>query len=1053
MNLLTPSFLPYTVKFEVKSCIDERNLLSETPSASISIKNPTPIGITNSILPSLSKANTAAQTPTNGSTSLSTLEKKTASAEQFFKSRKQSSDQAFLADNLNEKLGPQLIQPRSRYSVLIPSLVVETKKKIDDVGLSGLKINRSSSNLTGLGQVHRSGSTSSELLTPGAHRTRSSLSRHFSGYTLGNNSASSLAIAEEDEKPVEGGTKSRTASMRGEPFDTEMEYDGERLAPYGGFSRPEVENAFMNQTNVFDLAPWRVVKSDAGNGSLFNAVHLASEVGIIKTSKWVGTMSLPSDEIPEHVLHDIAENLREEYDCESVIVNDISFQGHYKSFCKQILWPTLHYQIPDDPKSKAFEEHSYHHYKLLNQLVADKLVETYKAENGDLDPNDPENMIWIHDYHLLLVPAMVREKLPQAKIGFFLHVSFPSSEVFRCLAQRKSLLNGILSADCITFQTEEYVRHFLQTCNRLLLADTNESGVIHNGQFTMVNTIPVGIDGKSVEKVLRSESVVEWKQMIRERWEDQVLIVSRDQPDKLRGVKQKLLAYEAFLKENPKYVDQAVLIQIFLGSSPDDDYESDIMQIVSRINSMAENISVSQPVVILRNDIEFDQYLALQSEAGLFIVSSMREGLNLTCHEFIVATTDKKSPLILSEFTGSSHVLSCDGKGALLINPWDKTAFSDTIKAALTMPTSEKEKRWKNCHDIVMEHDSKDWIKTCLASINKAWSRDHEKSLTDMKPFTKSVFRNFCEAAAGKKLFFINLDNATTFNTLFGHKSEKGYLEMSRVGSILTDLLSDRSNLVYVVSILKRSELAPIFKNISNLGLVAESGGFIKLIGQSKWISIIDEKEVGNWIPQVSLLIKAKSERLPGSRAVVEDCTVRLIADSAMKEDPKRSLDIMGDCIQHINDVFEESEGIHATLINNSVVVQQKNISLRALNFLLACYTTDVAAATLVEQYQVRRVQSATDNFQRSEFPSIKQVLESPEFETNKPKHVTSLFYAGGLNPIDEAIFHHVNTLEKDNVLAAAVTVAVTGSKGISRTSAAYSVLGQNELFVVLSQK
>lgn len=1022
-----------------------------------SVSAPIPIqasrsGITNLILPSLSKANTAAHTP-SGSPPLGKITKGDAGlAEQFFYNARKPSNEVLLADQLNERLGPHLIQPKSRYNPrIVPSLVIEAKKKIEDVGLSGLKINRSQSNLAAMpGVLLRSGSFSADYL-PSTQRLR-----QFTGFTLNNDSSSSLTITEE-EAP-ESKRKLSSAPETLEPFDEEMAdmiNNGERLAPYGGFSRPDLEATFMNDNNVFDLAPWKVVKSEAGNGSLVNAVNLASESKIVSKVKWVGTMSLPSDEIPERVLKNIAEKLHDEYNSESVIVNDITFQGHYMSFCKQILWPTLHYQIPDDPKSKAFEEHSYHHYKLLNQLVADKLVETYKRENGHLDPQDPENIIWVHDYHLLLVPAMVREKLPDAKIGFFLHVSFPSSEVFRCLAQRKSLLKGLLAADCITFQTDEYVRHFLQTCTRLLLADTNEYGVVHEGQFTMVNTIPVGIDGTSLAQVLRSDDVVEWKLMIRERWGDQILIVSRDKLDKLRGVKQRLLAYEEFLTENPEYIESAVLIQIFMGTSHDEDYETEVMQIISRINSMADNISVVQPVEILHRDIQFDQYLALQSEAEVFIVSSMREGLNLTCHEFIVASTDKKSPLILSEFTGSSQLLSCDGKGALLINPWDKRAFSNTIKTALTMLAKEKRERWENCHDIVMKHDSMDWIKNCLASISEAWFIDHEKSALCVNPFTKGVFEQFCNAATDKKLFFINLDNPTTFNALLGGASRpsKGYIELSRVGSILIDLLSDSSNSVYVVSILKRSELDSIFKNVSNLGLVAESGGFIKLIGQSKWLSIIDENEVGNWMPQVVDLIQSKAERLPGSSAVVEECTVRLLAEIAMKEDVKRALDIMGDCIQHINDVFEETEGVHATLINNSVVVQQKNISLKALKFLLACYTTDVSTDALVEQYQIKRVSSSTDATLVQELPAVRHVLESSEFNANALKKSTTLFYAGGLNPTDEAIYDYVNTLEKDDVVRAAITVAVRGSEASVRTFATYSVLGQNELFGVLSRR
>lgn len=1029
-------FLPYTVKFEVAADQNLANTPFLEPSTG-SLAVPTPIStgtprITNSILPSLSSAPTAIHTPSGSPPHPGRREKPDpGSAEQFFqRARKPSTELAsYLADTVNERFTPQLVQPRPRFqSSGISSLVVEVKKKDDDIGLSGLKISRSQTALAHPA-LNRSGSSSEQY--PGLQRARASISRQFSGFTLGNGSNSSLVIAEEDD--------TSTADL-----------DGEKLAPYGGFSRPDLEETFLNQGSVFELAPWQVVKTDKGNGSLINAVHLAQEKGVLKKVKWVGTMSLPSDAIPERVLADISASLHDKFDCESVVVNDTTFQGHYKSFCKQILWPTLHYQIPDDPKSKAFEEHSYHHYKLLNQLVADKLVETYKTENNHLAPDDPENMIWIHDYHLLLVPSMIREKLPDAKIGFFLHVSFPSSEVFRCLAQRDALLRGMLGADCITFQTKEYVRHFSQTCSRLILSDTSGDCLTHDGVFTILKTIPVGIDAHALHDVLATESVLDWKHLIKDRWRGKKLIVSRDQLDKLRGVKQKLLAYERFLKENPSFIDSAVLIQIFMKNGDDDDYENEVMQIASRINSLSENISDTLPVAIVHQDIEFSQYIALLSEADVFIVSSMREGLNLTCHEFIVAAEEKNSPLVLSEFTGSSNLLADEGKGALLINPWDIKVFSETIKTALTMPETEKKKHWDVCNKIVLEHDSMDWVKGCVKAINEAWLKDAERKNSDIIPFSLAIFDKFYTSSSGKRLIFINLDNPSLSSTLYGGKpsSRDGYLEFSRVGRLLAGLISDPDNCVYVASIMKRFDLDLIFKNTPNIGLIAECGGYIKTIGASKWWSTINESEVNNWKPQVALLVQSKSERLLGSSAIIEDCTVRLLADSSIAEDPRRSFDIMGDLIQQINEAYEESEGVHATIVGNSLIVLQKNIALRALDFLLAIYTTDVSIAALSEKYNIKRVQSSSDSMFQS--PLLHPV--NSETDMDKAKKVTSLFYAGGLNPIDETVFDSISNFEKDGVVEDAISVAVRGGQEDVRTSATYSVLGLNELFSILSK-
>lgn len=1036
-------FLPHTVKFEVTS---QNNNEPQKPK---SLEPASQHTIANSILPSLSQP-ALTQSPANTPPPFLKNGKLSAAVQQFFKKRDSEN-----LDRNPEKPAAQLIQPKSRYdSKMIPSLVVEAKKKADDVGLSGLKYNSSGSSLPRSSSIlptARSNSSPQPDFAPaGLPRTRSSFGK-FGGYSIDQSSTSSLAVTEEEDNAP----SVFTPAFREPVIDDEEgddEFGDKHLAPYGGFSRPDLEENFLAQQNVFESAPWQIVPTEGGNGSLYKAVDSAQKKEVIQPCKWVGTLSSPSDAIPQHTYRDICSKLKDEFDCETVHVNDIVFQGHYKSFCKQILWPTLHYQIPDDPKSKVFEEHSFKHYKRLNQLFADKIVETYKSLNLNLDPADPENMIWVHDYHLLLVPAMIREQLPDAKIGFFLHVSFPSSEVFRCLAQRESLLKGVLGADCVTFQTDEYVRHFLQTSNRLLLADTNEYGIIHNGVFTRVNTLPVGIDAPALQEELKTPAVLKWEKLIRERWKDQLLIVSRDKLDKLRGIKQKLLAYEDFLKSNPQFIEKTVLVEIFMGSSSNSDYKAEVMQIVSRINALADNISIAQPVVILEQDIDFEQYLALQHEAATFIVASFREGLNLTCHEFVEASSAKKSPLILSEFTGSSHLMDCKGQGALLINPWDIRNFSKAIKHALTMAQEEKEKRWENCHHIVLQHKPIEWIRECVRSIEEAWKTDHLKTQTNKKPFNQRIFDKFYESSNGHRLFVINIDTSYSQDEV-GPKSTKGFANLGRIANLLTGLTSDPNNYVFIISILKTEDLEAIFKNVPNLGLVAESGGFIRLVGQSKWISIIDKKEVGNWIPQVTLLVKSKAERLPMSTAIVEECTVRWLADLAVKEDPKRSMDAMGDCIQHINEVYEESDGIHATLVDNSVVVQQKDISMRAMNFIVACYTTTIPASQLAERYQVRRVASFHENYNSIVRSPLAERFDWIENDSERPNRAQALFYSGGLTSIDEAIYEYTNGLEKDDILHSSISVAITGGQANARSSALYSVLGRNELLSIITSK
>lgn len=998
-------FLPYTVHFEIDTA-EVQSIPQDTATSAQSTSTPSTTASSTqlSILPSLSKQpRPAAAIPDNKQFERSDT------PEGFFYNKRNSA-----------KSEHQFIQPISKISKM-ESSVVDSKKPNEGMGLPGFS--RSQVNLAN--STPNLARVAKPLAPPPLNRGRSSFSKAL--FTFHGNSSATSLLSEDgtaDSSPV------ILPSSLEDDFDQnfhDMVHGKSRLAPFGGFSRPGVESQFLSEKNIFDVAPWTIVPPDNGNGSLTKAVNVSIDSGIMDKAKWVGIVAMPSDDVSLRVKSEISQKLSADYDCEAVFPDDVTFEGHYKSFCKQILWPTLHYQIPDDPKSKAFEDHSWGHYVLMNQLIADKIVETYN------DVNDEETTVWIHDYHLLLVPKMVRDKLPNAKIGFFLHVSFPSSEVFRCFAQRNQLLEGMLGANSIGFQTNEYVRHFLQTCNRLLLADTSELGVNYQGNFTVTSTIPVGIDAYSVRENVHTEQVTEWRSLIKERWKDQHLIVSRDKLDKLRGIKQKLLAYEMFLTDNPEYIESTVLIQICIGSAQDPDYELEIMKIVSRINSMPENISVTQPVVLLQRDIGFDQYLALLCEADVFVVSSMREGLNLTCHEFITATEDKKSPLMLSEFTGSSNLLLCKGKGAILINPWDIKKFSETIKTLLTMPTSEKELRWHNCNQIVLTHDSKHWVTSCLNSIVNSWKIDHKKS-GNLVPFTKNAFKDWC-SVNGKRLIILALEISSAVSNSRGNSAgstsgKVNVIDPSGLVRLLSDLVESQDTFVYLLSYLQRSDLDIMFKRYPQIGLIAENGNFVKLIGAKNWISLADKDELNSWMPEIVKLVESKVERLPGSFCEALDATVRFHAGKSFSEDRERSLDTMGETIQHINTLFEHN-GVHATLVRNLVIVQKDQISLKAIRLVLSCHNSN-----LDQKYVVTHI----NEFQQP----MKDDIPSNDHE------VAAVLYSGGLTSIDEANYEYVNSLKKDIGNTLTVTL-ISSSNEETKTAATYGVRGINELLCILN--
>ena len=767
--------------------------------------------------------------------------------------------------------------------------------------------------------------------------------------------------------------------------DSDLETDSNELyvvPKFGGYSSLSKAKINLRHSHeLFSQIPWKIVPSQKGNGAMKNAISIASaEKTIHDPVMWVGTVGIPTDEIPTDISKKITDELQQKYSSTAVITDDITFKGAYKNFCKQILWPTLHYIIPDNPNSKAFEDHSWNYYQHLNQQFADRIVETYKE--GDT--------IWVQDYHLMLVPAMIRKKLPKAKIGFFLHVSFPSSEVFRVFAHREEILEGIIGANSVGFQNKEYARHFLQTANRLIMADVSPEELKYNGNIVSITHTPVGIDFFTMNNELENENVRKWRQMIRRRWHGKKLIVCRDQFDTIRGIDRKMLAYERFLNENPEYIDKIVLIQICLSKYESVELERQVMVIVDRINSLSSNISSSQPVVILHQEIDYPQYLALSAEADLFLISSLREGMNLTCHEFVVCSEDKNAPLLLSEFTGSASVLK---EGSILINPWDTNQMATSIKRALDMSYDEKRRNWKKVMKSVINNDSDNWVSASLGCINSAWDFNEERS---------TVF-NLSESA-------LSADYKRTRNHLFIFKISDP--PNSRTLAMLTELGS--KNTVFVLSHLSKATVESLYSRVLNIGLIVENGAYVRIDGV--WHNIVQHID---WIKEVVKILDDKIERLPGSYYKIADSMVRFHTENV--EDRDRIAGVVGEAITHINTLYDK-KGIHAHVYKNIVFVQEIGLSIKALRFIFRYYNN-------------------SSNVNKSPMKTIGGV-------GGNPGEIEFACITGSSSPIIEPLFKQINDKVSTGTLRVGYSI-VYGDP--TSTYAKEHVNGLNELFTLIT--
>ncbi|ORY11253.1 glycosyltransferase family 20-domain-containing protein [Clohesyomyces aquaticus] len=652
---------------------------------------------------------------------------------------------------------------------------------------------------------------------------------------------------------------------------------------------------------------WSVVPSPQGNGGLSNAIKAAIESKCLGDVFMIGLIGFPTDILDERKKEEIHEKLESEWDALTVFVSDKDFDGHYAHYCKIILWPVFHYQIPDHPKSKAYGDNSWEFYRNLNQAFANKIVKTYKR--GDI--------IWVHDYHLLLVPGMIREKLPDAQIGFFLHAAFPSSEVFRCLAYRKELLMGMLGANLVAFQTHEYAHHFLQTCSRILSVEATEDGVQLDNHFVNVWSLPIGVYPKAMAEERAKPEVLEWIKTIQERYAGKRLIVARDKLDHIRGVRQKLLAYELFLNKFPEWKDKVVLIQVATSDQENSDLNDTVSEIVTRIESNHSTLT-HHPLVFLKQDIAFSQYVALMSVADALMITSLREGMNLTCHEFILcqdgkASNKKHGPVILSEFTGSASIFEAQD---LSVNPWDYKACANAIKIALEMGPEEKERRYMKMRNVVMTHTGAAWVKGLSTHLAKVYEEHFQRDMLSIPRLSFNPLKESYDRSQ-KRLFILDYEGTLTS---YGSVKSTILVSPTKVIDALNELVADDKNLVYVMSGRTMDELEMIFGRVRGLGLIAENGCFVRLSKADEWTEFLTEAKIRRWKDSVRDILQYYVERVEGSSVEERNCSLIFHYYKTDEFDDSSSRQA-GDCANHINDACVNQK-VRAFPTKDSVIIE-----------------------------------------------------------------------------------------------------------------------------------
>ncbi|KAL4912551.1 alpha,alpha-trehalose-phosphate synthase 1 [Aspergillus aurantiobrunneus] len=483
---------------------------------------------------------------------------------------------------------------------------------------------------------------------------------------------------------------------------------------------PSVESSAQNESRlllVSNRLPITIKRSEDGkyDFSMSSGGLVSGLSGLSKTTtfQWYGW---PGLEVPEEEIPIVKERLKDEYGAVPVFIDDELADRHYNGFSNSILWPLFHYH----PGEITFDESAWDAYKDANRLFAQSVAN--EVQDGDL--------IWVHDYHLMLLPEMLREEIGNTKknikIGFFLHTPFPSSEIYRILPVRNELLLGILHCDLIGFHTYDYTRHFLSACSRLLGLPTTPNGIEFQGKIVACGAFPIGIDPEKFKEGLKKEKVQKRIATLEQKFQGVKLMVGVDRLDYIKGVPQKLHALEVFLSDHPEWVGKVVLVQVAVPSRQDvEEYQNlraVVNELVGRINGKFGTVEF-MPIHFLHKSVNFDELIALYAVSDACIVSSTRDGMNLVSYEYIATQGQRHGSMVLSEFAGAAQSLN----GSIIVNPWNTEELAAAYHEAVTMSDEQRALNFSKLDKYVSKYTSAFWGQSFVTELKRISAQSTQK--------------------------------------------------------------------------------------------------------------------------------------------------------------------------------------------------------------------------------------------------------------------------------------------------------------------------------------
>ncbi len=557
-------------------------------------------------------------------------------------------------------------------------------------------------------------------------------------------------------------------------------------------------------------------------------------------SLWVGWSGIPSDSISNETEAVITQRLRSEHKSVAVPLSSDEIEDFYYGFCNNIIWPLFHYF----PTYADYETRLWDRYRQVNEKFARAVLEVA----------DDDDTIWVHDYQLMLLPQMLKRELPHSRIGFFLHIPFPSYEIFRLLPWREEILQGVLGSDLVGFHTYDYARHFLSSVRRIVGVEHQMANIKHDNRVIKVDAFPMGIDYEKYSTAAERPTVQQEAKMIRSQLAGQRIILSVDRLDYSKGIPMRIRAYRRFLEEHPEYHQKVTLILIVAPSRTEVPHykqlKRDIEELVSITNGSFGTIGWT-PISYFYRPFPFDQLTATYTQADVLLVTPLRDGMNLIAKEYIAARKDYRGAIVLSETAGAARELG----EAILINPNNEPQIAAAILQALEMSEAEQDENNRSMHERLARYDIHYWAGDFMDKL-EAVSRLQEsfRARTLTEAVRSTLIGDY--RAAQRRLIFVDYDG-----TLVHTGSKKTSPDDAGIRTV-GRLAANPRNEVVVISGRPREHLQEVFVDLP-VGIIAGHGVWYK--GKSdQWH--LTEAVTSEWKEIVLPILQLYCDRTPGTR-------------------------------------------------------------------------------------------------------------------------------------------------------------------------------------------